>query len=101
MPEEVGLYFGGLATDIALVNIRSAGHQLNSILLTFQNQGSMYKSGFSTNAQSRFASVVFDGVSAPLTVFLFLCSSGSNAQGESRALERRRVSSKSPKGSEE
>ena len=33
---------------------------------------------------------------AHLTVFLFLCSSRSNAQGKSRALEGRRVSSKSP-----
>ena len=40
-----------------------SGHQLNSILLTFQNQESMYKSAFSTNAQSRFASVVVDGMS--------------------------------------
>ena len=40
------------------------------------------------------------GTSAPsaahLTVSLYLCSSGSNARGESRALEGRRVSSKSP-----
>ena len=35
--------------------------------------------------------------SAPhLTVSLYLCSSGSNARGESRAREGRRVSSKSP-----
>ena len=33
---------------------------------------------------------------AHLTVFLFLCSSGSNARGESRSLEGRRESSKSP-----
>ena len=31
-----------------------------------------------------------------LTVYLFLSTSGSNARGESRALEGRRVSSKSP-----
>ena len=40
------------------------------------------------------------GTSAPsaphLTVSLYLCSSGSNAQGESRAREGRHVSSKSP-----
>ena len=40
------------------------------------------------------------GTSAPcaahLMVSLYLCSSGSNAQGESRAREARRVSSKSP-----
>ena len=33
---------------------------------------------------------------AHLTVSLYLCSSGSNAQGESRAREGRHVSSKSP-----
>ena len=33
---------------------------------------------------------------AHLTVSLFLCSSGSNARGKSRALEGRRVNSKSP-----
>ena len=61
----------------------------------------MQKSAFSTNAQSRFASVVVDrdlgplGLSRPhLTVSLYICSSGSNARGESRALEGRRVSSK-------
>ena len=32
-----------------------SGLVTNSILLTFQNQGSMQKSAFSTNAQSRFA----------------------------------------------
>ena len=47
------------------ISIRS-GHLLNSILLTFQNQGSVSKSAFSTNAQSRFASVVVDGVLGPL-----------------------------------
>ena len=40
------------------------------------------------------------GTSAPsaahLTVSLYLCSSGSNARGESRAREGRRVSSKNP-----
>ena len=58
-------------------------------------------SAFSTNALSRFASVVDDGVPGPPrlarhTVSLYLCSSGSNAQGESRALEGRHISSKSP-----
>ena len=44
----------------------------------------------------------FDGglgpprLAAHLTVSLYLCSSGSNEQGESRAREWRRVSSKSP-----
>ena len=75
---------GVLAEMVQLVlglleEIRS-GHKLNFILLTFQNQGSVRKSAFSTNAQSRFASVAVDGVGpAPLTVSLFLCSSGSNA----------------------
>ena len=56
-----------------------------------------------TNAQSRFASAVFDGVprtSAPsithLTVSLYLCSSRSNARGMLKALEGRRVSSETP-----
>ena len=39
-----------------------SGHYLNSILLTFHNQGSVNKGAFLTNAQSRFASVAFDGV---------------------------------------
>ena len=34
--------------------IRS-GHKLNSILLTFHNHGSMQKSAFSTDAQTKFA----------------------------------------------
>ena len=55
-----GLVFGCLR----LVACRS-GHYLNSILLTFQNQGSVRKSAFSTNAQSRFASVGVDGVLGP------------------------------------
>ena len=42
-----------------------SGHELNSILLTFQIQGLMYKSVFSTNAHSRFASVVVDCVLGP------------------------------------
>ena len=57
-----------------------------------------------TNTPSRFASAVFDGVHCPGTssprvthpmVSLFLCSSESNAQGPSMALEGRHVSSKS------
>ena len=48
-----------------------------------------------------FASVVLDAVLEPqrlahLAMSLFLCSSSSNLQGESRALEGRRVSTKSP-----
>ena len=39
-----------------------SGHYFNSIPFTFQNQGSVVKSVFSTYAQSRFASVVVDGV---------------------------------------
>ena len=39
---------------------------LNSILLTFRNQGLMLKSAFSTNAQTRVATVVVDGVLGPL-----------------------------------
>ena len=35
-------------------------------------------------------------IAAHLTVSMYLCSSGSNARGESRAREGRRVSSKSP-----
>ena len=35
-------------------------------------------------------------IASHLTMSLFLCSSGSNAQGESRALEGRRVSSRGP-----
>ena len=42
-----------------------SGHQLNYILFTFHNQGSVVKSAFSTNAQSRFASAVLDGVLGP------------------------------------
>ena len=61
------------------------------------------KSAFSTNAQSRFCASCYwccPGTSAPgvvhQTVSLYLCSSASNARGESRAREGRRVSSKSP-----
>ena len=35
------------------------------MLLTFHNQGSVCKSVFSTNTQSRFASVAIDGVLGP------------------------------------
>ena len=37
-----------------------SGHLLNSILLTFRNQGLVCNNTFSTNAQSRFASGVVD-----------------------------------------
>ena len=47
------------------VDASRSGHYLNSILLTFQNQGSVYKSAFSANAQPRFASVVVDSVLGP------------------------------------
>ena len=64
--------------------------------------GATKGSAFFTMEQSMFASVVVNGVLGPsrlaqrnLTVSLYLCSSGSNAQGESRAQEGRRVSSKS------
>ena len=41
-------------------------NSIDSIVLTFQNQGSVLKkSAFSTNAQSRFASVVVDDVLGP------------------------------------
>ena len=49
---------------LPLLSVRS-GHQLNSILLTFHNQRLVLKSVFSTNAQSRFGSVVFDGDLGP------------------------------------
>ena len=69
-------------------------HQLNSILLTFHNQRSVQKS---KRPQSKFAlRVTFTPSAAHLTVSLYLCSSRSNAQGESRALEGRHVRSKSP-----
>ena len=48
---------------------------------------------FLTNAQSRFASPVFDSVRGPsacasyLTASLFLCSSTRNARGKTRVLE--------------
>ena len=55
----------------------------------------------------RFASAVFDSCfvvfwdhcakhGTPMTVSMYLCSSRSNARGESRAREGHRVSSKSP-----
>ena len=69
-----GVVGGVVAADqvdgaLRLDNSRS-GHSLNSILLTFHNQGSVLKSAFSTNAQSRFASVVVDGVLGPLRLAL-------------------------------
>ena len=46
---------------------------------------------FSTNARSKFPSMVLEGVLGPSTanqvMSLYICSSGSNARGESRALE--------------
>ena len=48
--------------------LRSGGHLLNSILLIFHNQGLMLNGAFLTNTRSRFASVVFDGVIAPLAL---------------------------------
>ena len=69
----------------------------------FSQSGTGVKSAFPANAQSRFASAVLDGVLGPprletahLMVPIYLCSSGSNAQGELRAIEGRCVSSKSP-----
>ena len=63
----------------------------------------MGTSAFSTNVQSRFASVVIDGVLGPprLARHTLQCScisgsSGSNARGGSRALEGCRVSAKRP-----
>ena len=60
-------------------------------------------SAFQQNAQSRFASIVFHSALGPLppsvarlTVSLILCSSGSNALVESRAVLGHSVSSKSP-----
>ena len=68
-----------------------SGHLLNSILLIFHNQGSVVKSVSSTNAHSRFASVVVDSVLEAMRLarhtWLCPCISGSNARGESRALE--------------
>ena len=69
--------------------INRSVHLLNFILLTFRNQGSVYKNAFSSNAQSRSLSVVFDGVLISISVVL-------EATHESRAIEGRRVSSKSP-----
>ena len=44
-------------------SVTRSGNELISILLTFQNQGSVGKSAFLTNAQSRFASAVVLAVS--------------------------------------
>ena len=61
------------------------------------------RKGVSNNEQSWFMSVVLDGVLGPsrlaqmhLVASWILCSSESNARGESRALEGRRVSLKNP-----
>ena len=59
--------------------------------------GATKGSAFSTNAQSKSASLVLDSVLGPLgiahlTVSLYLCSSRSNAIGESRPFEGSRVS---------
>ena len=51
--------------DLIIIDYQVWSITLNSILLTFQNQGSVYKSAFSKNAQSRFASVVVDSVLGP------------------------------------
>ena len=47
-------------------------------------------------AQSGFVSVFLDGPGSSVMTSLLLCSSGSNALGESSALGGRRVNSKSP-----
>ena len=65
------------------------------MLLTVHNPGSMSKSTFSTNAQSRFASVVFDGVLRPWRLARRSC--GCNARGKSRALGGLCVSSNCPR----
>ena len=69
--------------------------------IDLHNHVSEVKSAFSTNAQRRIALVAVHFVlgqtsAAHLTVFLYLCSSGSNAWSKLRAFEGRRVSSKSP-----
>ena len=51
---------GSLGDDPGLVT-----NSIDYILLTFHNQGSVLKSVFSTNAQSRFAPAVFDSVLGP------------------------------------
>ena len=56
--------------------------------------GMTTESAFTTSARSRFASVVLDGSLRPDGV-LGCMSSGNNARGKSRALDGRRVSSKS------
>ena len=62
--------------------------------------GSLKESAFSANAQSRFASALFDGVlgAVNLVRLTLRCPSisGSNARGESRALEGRPISLKCP-----
>ena len=72
----------------------------------FQFFGTSKTSAFLINAQSRFASVVRNGVLghppaltvAHLKLSMYLCSSGSNAQGEVRALERSRGREKAFQG---
>ena len=59
-----------VGVDLFVLGTLRSGHQLNSILLTFQNQGSVCKSAFTTIAQSRFASVVVDGVLEPPSLAL-------------------------------
>ena len=46
----------------AMPVLHRSGHWLNSILLTFRNQGSVLKSTFSATPQSRFVSAVHDSV---------------------------------------
>ena len=62
--------------------------------------GSLKESAFSANAQSRFASALFDGVlgAVNLVRLTLRCPSisGSNARGESRALEGHPISLKCP-----
>ena len=70
-------------------------HQLNSILLTFHNQRLVQKSK-RPQSKLRAMRATFTPSAAHLTVSLYFWSSRSNAQSESRALEGRHVSSKSP-----
>ena len=63
--------------------VKASGHQVWSLakFCSLHDQGSVKKSAFSTNAISRFASDVFDGVRgslpsvAHLTVSLIICGS--------------------------
>ena len=47
---------------VGSLSVCRSGHKLNSILLTFHNQGSVLKSAIATNLQPRLAFAVFDGV---------------------------------------